>query len=151
MSDPSPFHFWMDWGVQAIVGAGTLLVAGAAIFAEAVKAKFVKLSIVVDNVHGTDQPFVKVIKVGNQIVGQSEKIPARYYHLRVANGSRRFPAHRTTLWLLKIDRSGADSLKTWRGEIPLTWQHEDFLSPDRARSGSIRRLLIYSPYLRKAF
>ena len=35
MSNPSPFHFWMDWGVQAVVGVGTLLVAGAAIFADA--------------------------------------------------------------------------------------------------------------------
>jgi hypothetical protein len=47
------------------------------------------------------------------------------------NGSRRFPAHRTTLWLLKIDRKDGDSLITWRGEIPLTWQHEDFLPGPR--------------------
>jgi hypothetical protein len=131
MSDSSPFHFWMDWGVQAVVGAGTLLVAGAAVFADAFKAKFVKLSIMVESIHGVYQPFVKVIMQGDQIVGQSQSIPARYYRLRVQNGSRRFPAHRTTLWLLKIDRSEADNLTTWRGEIPLTWQHDDFLPGPR--------------------
>jgi hypothetical protein len=132
MSDPSPFHFWMDWGVQAVVGAGTLLVAGAAVFADAVRAKLVRLSIAVDSIHGTYQPFVRVIKLGDQIVGQSgTSIPARYYRLRVTNGFPRFPGHRTTLWLLKIDRYEADSLNTWRGEIPLTWQHEDFLPGPR--------------------
>ena len=131
MSEPSPFHFWMDWCVQALVGAGTLLVAGAAVFADAVKAKFVRLSIEVNSIHGAYQPFVKAIKQGDQIVGQSQSIPARYYQLRVTNASRRFPAHRTTLWLLKIDRYKAEFLQTWRGEIPLTWQHEDFLPGPR--------------------
>lgn len=131
MSDPSPFRFWMDWSVQAVVGAGTLLVAGAAIFADAVKAKFVKLSIDVDNILGTYQPYVLVVKEGDAIMAQSQSIPARYYHLRVMNSSRRFPAHRTTLWLLKIDRHEGGSLDTWRGEIPLTWQHEDFLPGPR--------------------
>lgn len=129
MGDPSPFHFWMDWGVQAVVGAGTLLVAGAAVFADSIKAKFVRLSIDVDSIHGTYQPFVKVVKQGDQIIGKSDSIPARFYRLRVTNGSRRFPAHRTTVWLLKIDHHETDG--TWRGEIPLTWQHEDFLPGPR--------------------
>ena len=89
----------MDWGVQAVVGAGTLLVAGAAVFADAIKAKFVRLSIDVDSIHGTYQPYVKLLKQGDQVVGQSESIPARFYRLRVANDSQLFPAHRTTVWL----------------------------------------------------
>jgi hypothetical protein len=131
MSDPSPFHFWMDWGVQAVVGVGTLLVAVAAIFADAIKAKFVSLSISIDSVHGTYQPYVMVMRDGEQVVAQSQGIPARYYHLRVTNGSLRFPAHGTALWLLKIDRYEADNLVKWRGEIPLTWQHEDFIPGPR--------------------
>jgi hypothetical protein len=131
MSEPSTFHFWMDWGVQAVVGVGTLLVAGAAIFADAVKARFVRLSISVDNVQGTYQPYVMVMKEGEQVLAQSASIPARYYHLRVTNGSRRFPAHRTTLWLLKLELKEKDGLETWRGETPLTWQHEDFLPGPR--------------------
>lgn len=131
MNEPSPFHFRMDWGVQAVVGVGTRLVAGAAIFADAIKAKFVRLSISVDDAHGTYQPFVKVFQIGGQIVESPGNIPARYYHLRVTNGSRRFPAHRTTLWLLKVERHEEDRLMTWRGEIPLTWQHADFIPGPR--------------------
>jgi hypothetical protein len=131
VSEQSTFHFWMDWGVRAVVGIGTILVAAAAIFADAVKAKFVRLSISVDNVHGTYQPYVVVIKDGEQVVAQSASIPARYYHLRVTNRSRRFPAHRTTVWLLKLELKEKDSLESWRGEIPLAWQHEDFLPGPR--------------------
>jgi len=132
MSDPSAFRFWMDWGVQAVVGAGTLLVAGAAVFADAIKAKFVRLTISIEHVHGTYQPFFRVVTLHDQVLVQSNNaIPARYYRLRVTNSSRRFPAHRATLWLLKIDRYEADNLVTWRGEIPLTWQHEDFLPGPR--------------------
>jgi hypothetical protein len=131
MSEPSPFHFWMDWGVQACVGVGTLLVAVAAVFADAIKAKFVRLSISVDNAQGTYQPYVVAMKDGAKIVAQSASIPARYYHLRIGNSSRHFTAHRTTLWLLKFDRYEGETLMKWRGEIPLTWQHEDFLPGPR--------------------
>lgn len=133
MTEPSNFHFWMDWGVQAIVGVGTLMVAAVAIFADAIKAKFVKLTVAIDSSRGTYQPFMRVLRNGGQVVAlTSGSIPAQHYQLRVSNSSRYFPSHRTMLWLLKLDRKYGDDLKTdWRGEIPLTWQHEDFLPGPR--------------------
>src|SRR5580700_2924419 len=42
----------------------------------------------------------------------------------VRNGSKRFAAHRVDVWLVRVDRYNQDdTVETWRGELPMIWQH----------------------------
>lgn len=135
MTDNSRFDFWMNWGVQLAVGMGTLLLAAAAVYADAFKAWRVRLSIVIDKPLGLDQPVVKGIFVDGVQQTVSPTIPARFYQLRILNRSRWFFAHQTFAWLTALERVPIDHRQDpyqWRGELPLLWQHTDFLPGSRA-------------------
>lgn len=124
--------FWLDWSVQVLVAIGTLAVALAAVFADAIKSRFVDLAVSVDSSCGNYQPFRKALMLGNQVVATSDSnLDARYFRLRVRNGCAWFPAHNVYVWLLRIDRYENDAPQTWTGEIPLIWQHKDFLPGPR--------------------
>lgn len=124
--------FWLDWSIQALVAIGTLAVALAAIFADTIKNRFVDLAVSIDSSCGSYQPYKKVLMQGGQIVEASANLDARYFRLRVRNECKWFPAHNVYVWLLRIDRyEQGGAPQTWIGEIPLIWQHKDFLPGPR--------------------
>lgn len=128
-------RFWLDWGVQFLVAAGTLGAVYAALFGDSFRAKRVKLRASIENSLGVYTPTrtqVVGVRGGNVTFGGYNAGEARYYQLRVSNASRRFPAHRVDVWLLRIDQFGEDGgVQTWTGEIPLIWQHQNHLPGPR--------------------
>jgi hypothetical protein len=125
-------EFWWNWWIQFAVAIGTMLVAAVAVFGDAIKASFIRLSISIDSIYGVDQPVVSALMLGGQIVAQgTDQIPARFYHLRVQNNSRLFPANRVDVWVIKIDQYHETGPRTWRCDVPLAWRHRHFLPGPR--------------------
>jgi hypothetical protein len=124
-------RFWLDWSVQALVAIGTLGAVYAALFGDSFKAKRDKLSISIDNALGVYTPTRVPVMAGGAIL-RYEESEARFFQLRVRNASTYFQAHQVDVYLLRIDRL-RDGLneEIWKGEIPLIWQHRDYVPGPR--------------------
>jgi hypothetical protein len=71
--------------------------------------------------------------LGEYIFGASPR-QARFFQLRVSNSGRFGRAHRVYVWLLAVDyieEQHGGSVRTWAGELPLVWQHKDYLPGPR--------------------
>jgi hypothetical protein len=129
------WQFWANWGVQALVAAGTGGAVYAALFGESFKAKRVRLSARIENPRGvytpTQVPVSGVTIQGGAFTSHKDG-EARYYQLRVQNASERFAAHHVDVWLLRVDQYGDEApIATWTGEIPLIWQHQGHIPGPR--------------------
>jgi hypothetical protein len=118
-------RFWLDWSVQLLVAVGTIGAVVVALFGDAIKAKFVKLTLSIYDRDGVYSPTSNPVYFVGQVVGQAAG-EARFYQLRVDNERRLVSAERVTVWLLQVMQFGDDgSTRSWTGELPLIWQHQD--------------------------
>jgi hypothetical protein len=125
-------RFWLDWAVQVLVAAGTIGAVFAALFGDWLRAKLVRLSLSVTDSSGVYMPFIGETRINGHVV-KREPGEARYYRVRVANARPRFQAHKVDVWLLQLDQLRADGTLSdrWKGEIPLIWEHKDFIPGSR--------------------
>jgi hypothetical protein len=127
-------HFWLDWSVQLFVAAGTVGAVIVALCGDALRARWVRLFMFVENARGVYTPTRTPVPSASQphVIAGIRQGEARYYHLRVANRSRRFTAHRVDVYLLKVDKvEGGRTSRIWTGELPMTWEHHDVLGGAR--------------------
>jgi hypothetical protein len=107
--------FWWNWWVQVAVAVGTIGAVLLALFGQAFRAKFFppKLTLQLD-------------QDSELSYEGEEKIPARYYHLRVANSRRWSPTHEVRVVLLEYWEPGPDGRLqlAWQGDIPFGWRHQ---------------------------
>jgi hypothetical protein len=126
------WQFWTNWAVQALVAVGTGGAVYAALFGDSFKARRVRLSALIENPRGVYTPTQERVASTSFFGRQSYDGEARYYQLRVRNASKRFPAHRVDVWLLRVDRYGdGEPVSIWSGEIPLIWQHQGYIPGPR--------------------
>lgn len=135
MSDPL-WQFWTNWIVQASVAVGTGGAVYAALFGESFKARWVRLSVSIENPRGVYTPTRETVQhtnaAGVTLSGGYNVGEARYYQVRVGNKSKRFAAHHVDVWLTRVDQYRDDStVETWTGEIPMTWQHQGYITGPR--------------------
>lgn len=123
--------FWWNWWVQALVAFGTTSAVVVAVLQDWIKEKLTCLSIKLENPLGVYTPTSVLTAVDGQLTRRPGE--GRYYQVRVKNTRRAFPAHQVYVWLLKLERHDNDGvlIDRWTGEIPIIWQHQDFLPPPR--------------------
>src|SRR6202034_1282100 len=139
----SDTEFWWNWWVQVAVAIGTLALAVAAVLGDWIKSHLVKLTIKIDNSRGVLTPTEHPM---SQVVFESE---ARYYQVRVAN-SRFGKVHQVYVWLLLVAEMQAGKFHlVWTGEIPLIWQHKDYLPGARTLGGANADVVAITPHDRK--
>jgi hypothetical protein len=107
--------FWWNWWVELAVAVGTIGAVLVALFGQAFRAKFFPPKLSLQLQQGSELSYE----------GQ-ERVPSRYYHLRVSNSRQWAPAHEVRVVLLKVEEPGPnEELQiTWEGDIPLTWRHQ---------------------------
>jgi hypothetical protein len=107
--------FWWKWGVEFAVAVGTIGAVLAALFGHVFRAKVFPPKLT-----------LQLIRRSELNYEGEEKIPTRYYHLRVVNSRRFAPAKEVRVVLLQVWEPGPDGRLqlTWDGDIPFSWRHQ---------------------------
>jgi hypothetical protein len=136
-----PPEFWPNWIVQLFIALGTVGAVIVALFGDYFRSKLLPpgLRLSVDSLEGIKTPLQLAWRdeVGDL---HSRMEDARYWHVRVRNERRWFPAHHVQVLLLQIEEpgpNGAPQIK-WAGEAPVLWENQELYSAGRAIGASGR-------------
>lgn len=115
------------------VAFGTISAVAIALFGQAFRAKYFppKLSLTVIHPEGEKTKVRLTWFDGSEQKELWED--ARYYHVNVQNSRRWSPANQTQVFLMQFEEPGPDGefQTTWRGDIPLSWRHQEVFPPSR--------------------
>lgn len=123
-------YFWY-MVVNALVAAGTIGAVFAALFGQAIRARFFPPIFETKILKLAGEPCPLTDQTGKP-VGDG-----RYYHLNVRNTRRWTPATHSQLRLIRVETHGHDGQLQikWDGDIPIRRRHQEFY-PTEAVIGS---------------
>jgi hypothetical protein len=120
---PEMFNqFWWNWWVQLAVASGTLLAVVAALFGEKLKSWWFSPDLHLELANPNGSKTIQDIQSN-----PPQRLPSRWYHLRVSNKKKWPLAHGVQVYLTRIEEPGpGDEYEvSWLGEVPLRWMHQE--------------------------
>lgn len=117
-------QFWWNWGVQALLAAGTFLAVVVALFGDRLRYLLQPPKLRLELVTPAGECVPVGVKSPN---GEVRQTYARYYHLKVLNERRWSSATDAQVFLTSIEEPDAvgENRLVWAGEVPFKWQHAE--------------------------
>lgn len=120
-------QFWWTWWLNFALVVAALATIIVALFGEWIRAKLFRpqLELHLRHEHGEKQNAALQWQEADGTIHHRSEL-ARYYHVKVSNGTRWRPATNVQVFLTRVEEPGPDGdfKISWVGEIPLQWRNQ---------------------------